>query len=52
VFTKAKAGVVPYALGIGADTSQGALGVVLEYSTATGAAAFVLGSENIAAELV
>ncbi len=47
-----KTGVVTYALGIGADTSQGAPGDALEYSAAAGAAAFLMGSENIAAELI
>ena len=47
-----KTGVVTYAMGIGADTSQGAPGDALEYSAAAGAAAFLMGAENIAAELV
>lgn len=46
-----KAGEVRYALGIGADTSQGAPGDALEYSTAAGAAAYIFGSENLLATL-
>jgi len=47
-----KAGEVKYAMGIGADTSQGAPGDALEYSASAGGAAFIMGKENVAAEIL
>jgi hydroxymethylglutaryl-CoA synthase len=43
-------GQMKYALGIGADTSQGAPSDALEYSASAGAAAFIMGTENLVAE--
>ncbi len=45
-----KAGEIKYGLAVGADTSQGAPGDALEYSAAAGAAAFIVGGENVLAE--
>ncbi len=47
-----KAGLVKYALAIGSDTSQGAPGNALEYTAAAGGAAFILGTNNILAEIL
>lgn len=47
-----KSGVMQCVLAIGADTSQGAPGDALEYSASAGAAAFIMGRENIIAELL
>lgn len=45
------AGLMPYALAIGADTSQGAPGDALEYSASAGAAAFIFGTDGVVAEV-
>ncbi len=42
-------GAMPYALAIGADTSQGAPGDALEYTASAGAASFIMGRENLLA---
>jgi len=47
-----KAGEMKFALGVGADTSQGAPGDALEYSAAAGAAAFIFGRDNLIASVV
>lgn len=43
-------GYVKYALGVGADTSQGAPGDALEYTASAGAAAFIMGNTDLVAE--
>ncbi len=47
-----KAGEMKYAMGIGADTSQGAPGDALEYSASAGGAAFIMGKKNVVAEIL
>jgi hydroxymethylglutaryl-CoA synthase len=45
------AGMVKYAVAIGADTSQGAPGDALEYSASAGGAAFLIGAEKVIATI-
>jgi hydroxymethylglutaryl-CoA synthase len=51
-YSHVKSGEMKYALGIGADTSQGAPGDALEYSASAGGAAFIMGSKNVVAEIL
>lgn len=46
-----KGGMIKYGMAIGADTSQSAPGDPLEYSAACGGAAFIIGAENVIAEI-
>ncbi len=50
-YSHVKAGNMKYALGIGADTSQGAPGDALEYTASAGGSAFIMGSEKVIAEI-
>ena len=51
-YSLVKAGEMEYALGIGADTSQGAPGDALEYSASAGGAAFIMGTKKVVAEIL
>lgn len=44
-------GMIKYGMAIGADTSQGAPGDALEYSASAGGAAFLIGQNNLIAEI-
>jgi len=50
-YSHVKSGNMPYALGIGADTSQGAPADALEFTAAAGGSAFIMGSKNVVAEI-
>ncbi len=50
-YSHVKSGEMKYGLGIGADTSQGAPGDALEYTASAGGAAFIMGSEQVVAEI-
>jgi hydroxymethylglutaryl-CoA synthase len=51
-YSHVKSGEMMYAMGIGADTSQGAPGDALEYSASAGGAAFIMGKERVVAEIL
>ncbi|MCK4357272.1 MAG: hydroxymethylglutaryl-CoA synthase [Candidatus Cloacimonetes bacterium] len=51
-YSLVKAGTVKYAMGIGADTSQGAPNDALEFSASAGGSAFIFGKENVVAEIL
>ena len=52
VYGLVKAGEIKYGLGIGSDTSQGAPKDPLEYTAAAGGAAFIMGNDNVLAEVI
>ncbi len=47
-----ESGRVEYAMGIGADTSQGAPSDALEYSASAGGSAYIFGKDNVMADVV
>ncbi len=47
-----ESGRVEYAMGIGADTSQGAANDALEFSASAGGAAFIFGKENLLVDVL
>jgi hydroxymethylglutaryl-CoA synthase len=51
-YSLVKAGLMKYAMGIGADTSQGAPGDALEFSASAGGSAFILGKDRVVAEVL
>jgi hydroxymethylglutaryl-CoA synthase len=46
-----KSDMIKYGMAVGADTSQAAPGDALEYAASAGGAAFIIGKENIIAEI-
>lgn len=50
-YSHVKSGEMKFALGIGADTSQGAPGDALEFTASAGGSAFIFGKERVLAEV-
>ena len=50
-YSHVKSGNMKYAMGIGADTSQGAPGDALEYTASAGGSAFIMGTEKVIATI-
>jgi len=51
-YSHVAAGHMDYAMGIGADTSQGAPGDALEFTASAGGSAFIMGREKVVAEIL
>lgn len=51
-YSLVKAGMMEYAMAIGADTSQGAPGDALEFSASAGGSAFIFGKGNVVVEVL
>ena len=51
-YSHVKSGNMKYAMGIGADTSQGAPGDALEYSASAGGSAFIFGTDKVLADVI
>ncbi len=51
-YAQVRAELVKYAMGIGADTSQGAPGDALEFSASAGGSAFIFGKEKVIAAVI
>ena len=51
-YSHVKSGLCKYAIGIGADTSQGAPGDALEYTASAGGTAYVMGGQDVAVEVL
>lgn len=51
-YSHVRSGLMDYAMGIGADTSQGAPGDALEYSASAGGSAFIFGKQDVIAEVI
>ncbi len=51
-YSHVKSGEMEYAMGIGADTSQGAPNDALEFTASAGGSAYIMGKKNVLAEIL